>query len=70
MKTKEELWKMPIKDLEKTVTGAFPTSDTWNVAWPVYEVRRRRTEAWRTWICFGVSTAIPLAALVRTFISK
>jgi hypothetical protein len=66
---KEDLWTMPISELESIVTGCSPTSDDWNKAWPVYKVRRLREEARARWISFGVSTVIALVAFIRTFIS-
>ena len=69
MHEKKEMFKMPIADLEEIVTGCSPGSEVWNSSWPVYEVRRRRRDTARTWICFGVSTTIALVALVRTFLS-
>jgi hypothetical protein len=65
--TKEQLMTMPLKTLADRLHGCFPGSDTWNVVWPVYETKRHRSEIRRTWICFGISTAIALAALTRTF---
>jgi hypothetical protein len=70
MHEKKELFDMPMAELEKIVTGCSPSSDVWNSSWPVYEVRRRRQDTARTWICFGVSTMIALVALVRTFLSN
>jgi hypothetical protein len=69
MHEKKELWAMPMSELEKVVTGSHPGSPVWDSSWPVYEVRRRRQDTRRTWICFGISTAIALVALARTFLS-
>ena len=69
MYTKDQLWKMPMAELEKAATAGHPQSATWADAWPIYEIRRRRLDAQRTWICFGISTAIGLTALIRTFLA-
>jgi hypothetical protein len=69
MHTKDQLWKMPLSELEKVVAGAHPGSAVWSDAWPVYEIRRRRLDSSRTWICFVISTAIGLTALIRTFLT-
>jgi hypothetical protein len=65
---KNELLKLPLRDVEKLLHGCFPESDVWKVVWPVYETRRRRSDAKRTWICFGISTMIALVALIKSFV--
>lgn len=68
MHSKEQLWKMPMAELEKIAASGHPQSATWAESWPVYEIRRRRLDARRTWVCFSISTLIGLVALIRTFI--
>ena len=67
--TKEELAKMPLRDIKTRLHGCFPGSDVWNVVWPVYEIRRRKADAMRTWICFAISTTIALVALVWSIVA-
>jgi hypothetical protein len=65
--SKGQLAKMSLRDIESRLHGCSPGSDVWNIVWPVYETRRRRSDGKRTWICFGISTTIAVIALIRSF---
>jgi hypothetical protein len=65
--TEDQLVKMPLTKVEHLLHGCSPGSDKWNLIWPVYETKRRRSESKRTVIYFGISTTIALVALIRSF---
>jgi hypothetical protein len=58
--TEEQLMKMPLAEIEHLLHGCSPGSDKWNIVWPVYETKRRRSENKCTVVYFSISTTIAL----------
>ncbi len=66
--SRQQAAKMSVRELRTLIitSGCHPDSSMWAEVWPVYELKRSRADARRTWICFGISTALAVAALITS----